>query len=169
MSKTQLKKELARLDNQQLTQLILDAYSARKEIKAYFDFFTDPDVDALYEKYALAIHKEMLRGKYGRSTARMSRVRSTIKEFASFGVDHEIVMDLMCYALSTALTVKMTKYTKSTFDKGMLTIAGDVLRLGDKQGLFTTALSKLERTLDGTQGSRRTVSHLRAELSLPPL
>ena len=169
MSKVQLKKELARLDKDQLTALILDAYSARKEIKAYLDFFVDPDVDALYDKYALSIHREMSRGKYSRSTARMSRVRADIKEFASFGVEPETVIDLMCYALRTGLLVKKIKFTKKPFDKALVTIGNDILKLGDKEGIFTTARQKLDQALDGTEGSKWTVNRLRAEFDLPTL
>ena len=169
MSKTQLKKELFRLDRDHLTQLILDAYSARKEIKAYLDFFVNPDVQALYDKYALAIHKEMIRGKYGRSTARMSRIRTYIREFASFGVDPETVIDLMCYALSTALLVKKIKFTRSPFEKGMISIGKDILKLGEKESIFSTALKKLNEALDGSEGSKYSVNSLRTELGLTPL
>ena len=51
MSKLRLTKEIKQLERHQLEQMILDAYAARKEIKEYFDFFLNPDVDKLIEKY----------------------------------------------------------------------------------------------------------------------
>ena len=43
MSKIQLKKELQTMEAPQLREMILEAYSARKEIKEYFEFFLNPD------------------------------------------------------------------------------------------------------------------------------
>ena len=58
MSKLRLTKEIKQLERHQLEQMILDAYAARKEIKEYFDFFLNPDVDKLIEKYKVAASKE---------------------------------------------------------------------------------------------------------------
>ena len=169
MSKSQLKKELAKLDRDQLSQLILDAYSARKEIKAFFDFFAEPDVQALYNKYSVTIHRELSRGKHRYSTARMSRIRAAIKEFSSYGVEPEIVIDLAVFAIRTALIVKKIKYTKPPFDKGIVTIANDILKLGDKEGIFSTAHNKLNQALDGSEGSRWTVNNIRQNIGFSPL
>lgn len=50
MSKALLKKELAHLDRDQLVEVILNAYSSSKEAKDYFEFFLNPDAEALLEK-----------------------------------------------------------------------------------------------------------------------
>ena len=50
MSKLLLKKEIKDLTRNQLEQMILDAYDAKKEIKEYFDFYVNPDVEKLTEK-----------------------------------------------------------------------------------------------------------------------
>ncbi len=50
MSKATLKKELKNFDADQLREILLDLYSARKESKEYPDFFVDHDIDAMIEK-----------------------------------------------------------------------------------------------------------------------
>ena len=43
MSKTSLKKELSGYTKEQLIEVVLDLYAARKDVKDYFDFFLDPN------------------------------------------------------------------------------------------------------------------------------
>ena len=45
MSKTALKKVLAGMTAQQLTELITDLYEARSEAKEYLDFYINPDIE----------------------------------------------------------------------------------------------------------------------------
>ena len=79
MSKLRLTKEIKQLERHQLEQMILDAYAARKGIKEYFDFFLNPDVDKLIEKYKVAASKEFNRSKRGHSKARISVIKKLLK------------------------------------------------------------------------------------------
>ena len=169
MSKTQLKKELAQLDRDQLAQLILDLYSARKEAKEYFDFFIDPDVPKLYEKFRADIEKEMTRGKYSNSNARISRIRKSIRQFESFGVGAESVIDLMLYTLGLSLVVERRKYVSKPFINGMARLAGDILILADKRCLFDSTHKLLSQVLDGKVGSKNFVNFIRRSISWSPL
>ncbi len=164
MSKTQLKKELARLDHDQLAQLILDLYSARKEAKDYFEFFLDPDVTKLMEKYRAAIEKEMSRGKYGKITARMSKVRAAVKDFASYGVESESVVELMLYALGVGVVMSRTRFISTTFLNGMSRLANDILKYADKHCIFDATHRQLSNVLNGSVGSIRFVNYLRESL-----
>lgn len=165
MSKTQLKKELNLLDKPQLVQLLLDLYSARKEAKEYFDFFVDPDVPKLYEKHRADIEKEMTRGKYGKSNMRISHVRKYIRNFESFGVEAENVIELMLYTLGLSLIVERRKYVSRSFLTGMAKIANEILEKGDKNNIFNTTHNNLARLLDGSTGSKNYVNYLRRELN----
>ena len=164
MSKTHLKKELANLDKEQLVQIILDAYSARKEVKSYFDFFADPDVEKLTEKYRAAIDKEINRGKYNKSTARISRIRSAIREYASFGVNIESVIELMVYTLKMGLRVERAKYVSKTFSTGMVRLAEDILKTGDKNAVFDSTFKLLEEALSGAYGYKGFVNYIRTSI-----
>ena len=70
MGKLQLKKELALMSHEEIVQIVMDAYAARREVKEYFDFFLNPDIDKLRDKTLARIDREITRGKHGRSTAR---------------------------------------------------------------------------------------------------
>lgn len=164
MSKIQLKKELTNLTRDQLIQLILDLYSARKEAKEYFDFFVDPDVAKLYEKFRAEIEKEMTRGKYNNSTARISRIRKSIKNFASFDVGAESVTELMLYTLGLGLIVERRKYVSKPFINGMAKLANDILILADKNCIFDTTHQLLSKVLDGNVGSKSFVNFIRKSL-----
>ena len=164
MSKIQLKKELSRLDREQLIGIILDNYSLRKDAKAYFDFFINPDIDKLTEKYSLLIEKEMLRGKYTKSTARLSRVRTHIREYASFGVPPESVQELMIYTLKLGLDVERRKYVSQTFTSGIIRLATDILTYGDKNSIFDSTMRLMEDALSGNYGYKGFVNQIRYEL-----
>ena len=45
MSKIKLKKELQNMSREQLLDIILNVYDARKEAREYFEFFLNPDSD----------------------------------------------------------------------------------------------------------------------------
>lgn len=164
MSKTQLKKELATLDREQLTSLILELYDARKEAKAYFEFFINPDLDKLTERFQADIAKEMSRGKYTKSTARLSRVRTSIRDYASYGVPAEAVLSLMAYSLKLGLQVERAKYVSKTFMSGMVRLASDILKEGDKRLMFDYAHRLLSAALDGSHGYLGFVNYIRREL-----
>ena len=164
MSKVQLKKELSTLDREQLVQLILDLYSARKEAKAYFDFFVDPDITKLTEKFRTEIDKEMMRGRYRKSTARISKVRTFIRDYSSYGIGAEAVIELMIYALKVGLHVERIKYVSKTFISGITRLASDILKEGDKNAIFDSTLKLLEEALSGTYGYLNFVNYIRREL-----
>lgn len=169
MSKIQLKKELANLDREQLVQLILDMYSARKEAKEYFDFFVNPDVDALYEKYQKAVEKEIERGKYRRCTARISRIRASIKEFASYDPGAEPVVNLMIYTIKAAVMIERRREISKPFFVGIGKMCSDVLEYGDKNEVYSYALKLLEIALNGEIGYIGFVNYLRRCVDWPVL
>lgn len=164
MSKTQLKKEISGFDKDQLVQLILDLYSARKDAKEYFEFFLNPDLGALTDKYRAEILKEFSRGKYSRSNARISRVRTLIRQYASFGIGAEPVIDLMVESLKTGLIVERSKYVTKTYINGMKKLAVDILKEGDRHAVFDRAHRLLSEALSGAYGYRGFVNALREEL-----
>ncbi|MDE6511778.1 MAG: hypothetical protein K2L00_06775, partial [Muribaculaceae bacterium] len=72
MSKSRLKKELAGMTREQTADLVLQVYESCKEAKAWLDFYLNPDIEALSEKYRKQIHLKC----YGRSgKARRPKMR----------------------------------------------------------------------------------------------
>lgn len=95
MSKALLKKELAHLDRDQLVEVILNAYSSSKEAKEYFEFFLNPDLEALMQKKVDIIAKELNRAKYGYSKARISFIRKAISDFIALADRLECIDDAL--------------------------------------------------------------------------
>ena len=97
MSKSRLKKELAGMTQEQTADLMIQVYEASKEAKAWLDFYLNPDIEALSEKYRKQIHLKC----YGRSgKARRPKMRDCnqiIKTFSQIVQDPTPVSDLMLY------------------------------------------------------------------------
>lgn len=145
MSKAQLKKELAHLDRDQLVEVILNAYSSSKESKEYFEFFLNPDLEALMQKKVDIIAKELNRAKYGYSKARISFIRKAISDFAAFGVGDEHVYTLTHCALRMLVGMERYYHFSETLTKGTLRLTGDFIALADRLECIDDALGKLKR------------------------
>lgn len=147
MSKTSLKKELKELDGEQVKEMILDLYTRCKEAREYLDFFLEPEVQPLFDKHYEEISKEAWRGKYGKSTARVSRIKATLKHFDSFGAGPEWTLKLMHAALLEMLDVEYRRYVSLTFIKGINGLAVSMLKYAEKEQLFDKALETLNDVL----------------------
>lgn len=148
MSKHALKKELLTLDKQQLVDLVLDAYSARKEIKEYFEYFLNPDPEKLFEKFKLVIAKELDRAKRGiHSKARISFLRKQIKLFESFQPDAEWSLQLRLFIVAYAMLAEARLNFPTTLLEGIASIMTGTVDLADANGLFDHTLHRLENTL----------------------
>ena len=99
MSKAKLHKELDTFTKDQLIELVLNVYDSSKDAKAYFEFFLNPDADALFNKKIEAIAKEIGRSKYGYAKMRVTKIKDQIKSFANFGVGDERVGELTLQTL----------------------------------------------------------------------
>ncbi|MDE6551390.1 MAG: hypothetical protein K2K98_00305 [Muribaculaceae bacterium] len=109
MSKSKLKKELAGMTQEQVSDLMVQVYEASKEAKAWLDFYLNPDIEALGEKYRKQIHLKC----YGRNgKARRPKMRDCnqlIKTFSLIVQDPTPVSDLMLYFVEEITRVASLK------------------------------------------------------------
>lgn len=147
MSKSRLKKELQCFDREQLCQIILDAYDSSAQAKAYFEFFLNPDADALMDKTIQNIEKEFNRTKWGECKARISHVRKTIKEFVSFGVGPEKHTELLYNTVTIIL--RRAVYLKLTDPQlnGLKGFACEYVTIAARYDFLEDALVKMEKLL----------------------
>lgn len=61
MSKTTLKKQLKELTREQLIEVMLELYDARKDAREYLEYYVNPDEKKMHEKYKAVITKEFFR------------------------------------------------------------------------------------------------------------
>lgn len=168
MSKLALKKELATMSREQLTDVILTAYSANKAIKDYFDFFVNPDVDKLYNKFSSAIFKEITRRKYHQSTARISRIKKAIKDFTAYGPGPEKVCELRLTAISMLITQEMTNNYSNTLINGTLSLLNDTIIYADRNLMFKNVMEQIDRLIAPTNDrSKYFRKYLRNNVELP--
>lgn len=101
MSKAQLKKFLKELDRDQLEEFVLDMYTDIKPVKAYLDFFLNPDVDKLVDKTQLSLFTKIFRPNGDPVlNLKFTKINDIMKEFTMKVRDAHIVADMMVYLLT---------------------------------------------------------------------
>lgn len=167
MSKLQLKKELAKMEKDQLVELILEAYSARKETKEYLEFFMNPDVGKLQAKYEIAISKELNRVRRGGyCKARISHIKSLVREFSSFQPGFEAEMDLLFYTLCYAMAAESHLHFPETLMRGVASLVRMLMDMADTNLVVDKTVMHLKAVFsNGQAGSRYFRRFLNDELT----
>lgn len=90
-----VKKELEKLDQEELIHHISELYKKHKAVKEYFDFFANPDEDELLEEFKGRIHE----GFYPKSGKKLKvyKARKAINDFKKLAYSPEKVASLLIY------------------------------------------------------------------------
>ena len=148
MSKTNLRKTISTFSQEQLIEMILAIYSSRKDAKEFFDFYLDPDVGRLFEKYSKAIDKEFSRTKRGRMAAvRVSKIKKFVKEFASFSPGEKYVLNLYIHACKCIPRVIGIYYCSESLENSLAGLIGITLEYANKNALFSYGAESVVRLL----------------------
>lgn len=148
-TKTMLKRELATLTREQLIELIMNTYGLSSEVKQYYDFFVDPDVEKLLEKYKLAISKELSRTKYGRrSKARISVINKNLKQFRMLDPGSEWVIKLWVYMLQYAAATESAVYFSDTLYSGLMRSLVSLMDYADTNYQLDKVLAEMQKIID---------------------
>lgn len=103
MSKLALKKELSKLNKEQLIAHILDLYEKNKSIKEFYDFYLNPkDEQELAKKYKKLIRKEFNVENPMKSTEKFSVAKRAISDFKNLQPSPESLADVMLYLPESA-------------------------------------------------------------------
>lgn len=148
MSKLKLKQELALLSREQLIEVVLEAYAAKREIKEYFDFFANPDIDKLLEKFEKDIAKEFSRTKWGRSKARISRISTLLRDFEGYRPGAEHVVTLYLFTINFGLLTEYAVTFTETLYKGLAKMITKTLEYADAHGEITRVIEAFDKVLD---------------------
>ena len=145
MARTSLKKELNQLSAPQLVEIILDAYQARPEIKEYFEYFLNPDVNKLIEKHNKIIDKEYGRSKWRHSKARVSVLNKAVKTFESFAPGSEAIIEVLIREVIVAgVTENTLDFTDAQFNR-VIKLVDRILSLSEEAGVLAGSLAKLNQ------------------------
>lgn len=155
MSKVALRKELSGMSKEQLMTLILDLYSARPQAKEYFEFFLDPDENALFDKYMKLIDKEVYRTKRGMMCGRVSIINNYIKDFASFGVSPSLVIDMTLQTAQIIMALEKVYYMTTALSDAGIKLVLSALKRADAAGLFVETKQRIDNMLEASFVSQR--------------
>lgn len=164
MSKKALKKELENLTKPQLVEVIIAAYASNVGTKEYFDFFLNPDVDALITKYKELIAREFKRTKRGnQSKARISVIKGYLKKFAGFdpGVKH--VLDLYIYAVEESIDVERRFYLKVVQYESFARLVSEFMKISEANESFSDSFQIISSIIE-TKPTDAYKRYLKAEL-----
>lgn len=147
MSKAALKKELAKMDHDQLVQIILDAYDGRQETKDYFEFFLNPDVDKLMEKFEARIGKELNRTKWGTSKARVTVLKRAIKDFTGLNPGLEAVLDMLFLTIRYMGILDRHVTITDAHERFLGAVLAQIVELADKHQIVAETMPRIDKLL----------------------
>lgn len=157
MSKSGLRKQLAQMSREQIVELMVELYDARREAKDYLDFFVNPDIDGRLDKARVGIKKELVRSSKGRNKARISRVRRYIKDISSLNPGVEPVVEIMTYAVETACSVGNRMWIKDSTQQAFAKLMADTLLIAEDD----FALKRMEKAVGAMDSERVYASEFR--------
>ena len=98
MSKAKLKKTLAEMPAEQIADLVLELYDARKEAKEYLEFWLDPDTPKALEKARKKVERVFYSGEdRPRKRPSLTELNRIARDFTAQVYDRDAVADLLLY------------------------------------------------------------------------
>ena len=160
MSKTSLKKLLNTLNREQLVEVMLELYDARKDAREYLEYYVDPDEKKMLEKYKGVILKEFFPQK-GRAKGRTSVCKKAIKDFTTLHPGARMIADLRIFLIETicSYAVKMRSWIKESQEGTALSMFEDTLQYiftNDLTADFQRRIDNILLTAEGMRGPLRT-------------
>jgi len=96
-----LKKELKKLDKDELVDLVVELYKKNKSVKEFFDFYVNPNEKGLFEKYRDKVF-EAFYPKRGFGL-KLKDGKQAISDFKKFGTSLDLLADLMLFYVETGV------------------------------------------------------------------
>ncbi len=143
MSKAKLRKELASLETEQLIEVILEAYDAHPKIKEYFEYFVNPNIEKLLERYTSKLEKEILRYRRGYSKMRVTVVKQLLNEVATRKPSVEEEMKLRKHVLHLLGSILTAYYTTATQQRLVGYCTTEFLKFANQNGVASEAIATL--------------------------
>ncbi|MFZ4545002.1 MAG: DUF6155 family protein [Saprospiraceae bacterium] len=101
MGLTDLKKELKKLDKDQLIDLIADLYKKNKSAKEFLDLYVDPNDLELFNKYKDKVFKAFYPARgYG---YKLKDAKTAISDFKKLGPPTDLLAELMLFYVETGV------------------------------------------------------------------
>lgn len=155
MSKAKLKKYLQTLSKEQVIEMILELYDARKEAKDYLEFYLPPGSNAELEKCKKAIRKEFFPSHGFSEKPSFAKCRKVISDFQKLKTDPTFVADLMLFYIEqgceyTVVYGDMWEQYYTTLENNF----GKAMQFIFMHGLLDALYERIERLLDNASNCR---------------
>lgn len=162
MSKTTVRRLLSSLSREQLVEVVMELYDARKEAHDYLEYYANPDEEKLLEKSKTLIDKEFMTKSRGRAKVRSSVCRKVIKEFDTLQPSAANRAELRVHLLERLVGYARSEYWwLRTSHVSLLTwLMSDTLRLLHDSGLddgFRRRIVAQAELFDRPRNPRRTL------------
>lgn len=169
MSKTTLKKQLKELTREQLIEVMLELYDARKDAREYLEYYVNPDEKKMHEKYKAVITKEFFPQK-GRAKGRTSVCKKAIKEFTTLHPSPRLIADLRLWLVEAICryAVSSRGWIKESQEGTALTMFADTLNYLFANDILEEYRRRIDDLLALTQrlrGPLRTLKDAYAEFN----
>ena len=108
MSKSTIKKLLQSMTKEDIIEMVLELYSARKEAKEYLEFYASPDEKGKLEEYKSIIREEFYPKKRREPQTRFSVCRKAVADFKKLKPSADALAELMVSYMEWATSSPMT-------------------------------------------------------------
>lgn len=151
MSKAQLKKQLSALTKEQIIEVMLELYDARKEAKEYLEFYLNPNDDQKLEEYKKIIRDEFF-PKRSEPKCRFNICRKAISDFKKLKPYPACLADLMLYYIE--MGCEMTSMYGDMWEQYYITLETNfekAMELIAKLGYTEQFSERIERMLKSVE------------------
>lgn len=148
MSKSALAKELATMNREQLSTLLLELYDARKDAKEYLEFYLNPDITKHLDKAHKQIDKELTRISHNTVRARATKLKESIKHIESFSPGIDVVLDLKVYALHHTLKTCLGRYVLTPIINFMARLVSEIIIEADREEMGIRYLPEVDKVFE---------------------
>lgn len=148
------------MSREQLIDIILSAYDARKETKEYFEFFLNPDVTAMMSKCEDVIIKECNKSRRGGyAKFRISAIKRLLKDFQGLNPGVEYVLKMMLIAIHHMVWMTARLYISDKQYDSIIKYISDTLTYADRNSLYQPAVTTLLELANREQFQGRYIRH----------
>lgn len=155
MSKTSLKKQIKDLTKEQLIEVMLELYDARKEAREYLEYYVNPDENKMFEKYRSIILKEFFPQK-GRPKGRTSVCKKAVKDFSALHPSPKLIAELKFSLVETIMRYAVASrfWLRESQENTLLAFFKESLGYMFSNDLLEYYDRRIEQTIKSSDSSR---------------
>lgn len=149
MGITDIKKELKKLDKENLIDIIADLYKKNKSAKEFLDFFVSPNEQELFLKYKEKVYEAFYPKRGGRY--KISEGKKAISDFKKLEASNELVAEIMLFYTETA--VEFTRDygdINEAFYNSAVSVYSNALKLMNKENILEKFADRTKKIVDKT-------------------